>query len=298
MHTHTNVVFIGLGAMGYPMAGHLSKNKDIQLTAYNRSLKKLTQWQDEFGVNIAQSHQDLTQAVSKADIVITCVGKDEDLEEIILSKTGIYKHINARAIVIDHTTSSYEMAKKLSTKLAQNNIAFIDAPVSGGEVGAIKGVLSIMVGGDENIVTQCQPIFESYAKSVVHMGEVGFGQLTKMVNQMCIAGVLQGLSEGLNFAKNEGLDINQLLNAISGGAAQSWQMNNRGQTMSKGEFDFGFAIKWMIKDLGYCLDRAKDNKTDTPLSQYAYEQYQQLAKQGHANSDTSALILQEKAKNK
>ena len=233
----------------------------------------------------------MKDAVKNADVVLTCTGRDEDMMEIVFSDEGVFPHLKKGSIFIDHTTTSFKLAQHVNESLKSKDIAFIDAPVSGGEAGAINGVLTVMAGGDANILESCDSIIKTYSKSITLMGNSGSGQLAKMVNQICIAGLLQGLSEGLLFAESENLDIDKLLSAISGGAAQSWQMVNRGSTMHKREFDFGFAIKWMVKDLGYCIDQAKGNKTNLSLTQEVYDRYVNLMDKGHTYSDTSALMM-------
>ncbi len=295
MNNKINVAFIGLGVMGFHMAGHLLKNPNINVTVWNRTKVKLEKWQKKYKanikVNIANS---IKNAVINANVVILCVGKDEDVEEVVYSNAGIYQNINKGGIVIDHTTTSYKLAKKLTQDFNSKNIEFIDAPVSGGEVGAINGKLSIMAGGNKKTIETVTPILNCYAKNISHIGQNGYGQLAKMVNQICIAGVLQGLSDAMLFAENENIDTEKLLPSISVGAAQSWQMDNRLLTMNKREFDFGFAIKWMVKDLRYCLDRAKDNKTNLSFTKSVYDKYKVLMKNGNGELDTSALILQNK----
>ncbi|KAF3977476.1 MAG: NAD(P)-dependent oxidoreductase [Methylococcales symbiont of Iophon sp. n. MRB-2018] len=288
-----NITFIGLGVMGFAMAGHLTKNNRFSITVWNRTKNKADKWINEFKGTIASS---IKEAVDNADVVILCAGKDEDVEQIIYAKNGVLQHIRNDALVIDHTTTSYKLTQKLAVSFKEKNVGFVDAPVSGGEVGAINGCLSIMAGGSEVDIKTAKPIIASYAKSISHIGDSGYGQLAKMVNQVCIAGVLQGLSDGILFAENENIDIEKLLPAISGGAAGSWQMDNRALTMSKKEFDFGFAIKWMVKDLGYCLDRAKENNTDLSFTKTVYDKYQNLIKSGDGHFDTSALILQNKGR--
>jgi len=288
MDKKRNVAFIGLGTMGYPMAGHLSKSGLVNLRVFNRTIEKATKWSQEYDGEICSS---LEQAVSEADVVITCTGRDEDMLEIVLSDNGMYPHLKEGSVFIDHTTTSFKLAKQLNQSLQSKNIAFIDAPVSGGEAGAINGVLSVMAGGDHSELERNSSLVESYSKNISYMGESGYGQLAKMVNQICIAGLLQGLSEGLLFAEAEDIDMDSLLSAISGGAAQSWQMVNRGHTMHQREFDFGFAIKWMVKDLGYCIDQAKDNKTNLAFTKEVYDRYVNLIDKGHKYSDTSALML-------
>ncbi|CAC9502732.1 2-hydroxy-3-oxopropionate reductase (EC 1.1.1.60) [uncultured Gammaproteobacteria bacterium] len=286
----TNITFIGLGVMGFSMAGHLSKNHNFSVTVWNRTIARTEEWADKYDGSIASS---IKNAIAKADMILICAGKDEDVEEIIYAENGILQNINS-SIVIDHTTTSHKLAQKLAASFKEKDIEFIDAPVSGGEIGAINAQLSIMAGGNKKTIQAVNPVLKHYAKNITHMGSHGYGQLAKMVNQICIAGVLQGLSDGILFAENENIDIEKLLSAISGGAAQSWQMENRALTMSKREFDFGFAIKWMVKDLGYCLDRAEDNKTDLSFTKSVYDKYQKLMKNGDGNLDTSALILQNK----
>ena len=288
MSTKKNVTFIGLGTMGYPMAGHLSKSGLFNVCVFNRSSEKSSKWADEYEGVIASSMKD---AVKNADVVLTCTGRDEDMMEIVFSDEGVFPHLKKGSIFIDHTTTSFKLAQHLNESLKSKDIAFIDAPVSGGEAGAINGVLTVMAGGDADILESCDSIIKTYSKSITLMGNSGSGQLAKMVNQICIAGLLQGLSEGLLFAESENLDIDKLLSAISGGAAQSWQMVNRGSTMHKREFDFGFAIKWMVKDLGYCIDQAKGNKTNLSLTQEVYDRYVNLMDKGHIYSDTSALMM-------
>ncbi len=282
-------LFIGLGTMGYHMAGHLSKNTDIELSVFNRTTEKVKKWQSEFKGDTVSSPK---EEVNNFDIIILCAGRDEDMREIFFDpEIGIASNIKPGAIVIDHTTLSYEMTLKLATQLEKNNVAFVDAPVSGGEIGAQNGVLSIMAGGKESTINQLKPLLNFYAKNITLMGDVGTGQLTKMANQICVTGVLQGLSEALIFAESNDLDADKLLSAISGGAAGSWQMDNRLKTMHQRAFDFGFAIKWMIKDLSYALNKAKANQLDLAFTQKVYKQYQDLSNKGCANFDTSALIL-------
>ena len=284
----TNVTFIGLGTMGYHIAKHISKNKKIKLTIYNRTKQKALKWLKNYQGEMAKS---LADSVNNADIVITCSGRDEDMSEIIFAKNGIGGRVKEKAIFIDHTTTSYNLAIKISKFLKTKNVNFIDAPLSGGESGAINGCLSVMAGGNKNVLNNCKFVMKNYAKNIIHIGTTGYGQLAKMANQICITGVLQGLSEALLFAENENINIEKLLLAISKGAASSWQMENRMLTMQKREFDFGFAIKWMVKDLAYCLDRAKYNKTDLSLTKSVYHKYKQLIENGYDNLDTSALIL-------
>jgi len=294
MSKKRNVTFVGLGTMGHPMAGHLSRSGLFNVSVFNRSSEKSSKWGSEYEGRVAETIED---AVKDADVVITCTGRDEDMMEIVFSDDGMMPHLKNGSIFIDHTTTSFKLAKHLNESLKLKNIAFIDAPVSGGEAGAINGVLSVMAGGDSHILDSCDSIIKTYSKSITLMGDSGSGQLAKMVNQICIAGLLQGLSEGLLFAESENLNMDKLLSAISGGAAQSWQMVNRGKTMHQREFDFGFAIKWMVKDLGYCLDQAEGNNTKLSFTQEVYDRYINLMDKGHTYSDTSALMMFEELNN-
>ena len=294
MSKKRNVTFVGLGTMGYPMAGHLSRSGLFNVSVFNRSSEKSSKWGSEYEGRVAETIED---AVKDADVVITCTGRDEDMMEIVFSDDGMMPHLKNGSIFIDHTTTSFKLAKHLNESLKLKNIAFIDAPVSGGEAGAINGVLSVMAGGDSHILDSCDSIIKTYSKSITLMGDSGSGQLAKMVNQICIAGLLQGLSEGLLFAESENLNMDKLLSAISGGAAQSWQMVNRGKTMHQREFDFGFAIKWMVKDLGYCIDQAEGNNTKLSFTQEVYDRYINLMDKGHTYSDTSALMMFEELNN-
>ena len=294
MSTKKNVTFIGLGTMGYPMAGHLSNSDLFNVTVFNRSSDKSAKWSKEYKGSVAKTIED---AVSDADVVITCTGRDEDMMEIVFSENGMLAYLKSGSIFVDHTTTSCKLAKHLNKSLQSKGIDFIDAPVSGGEAGAVNGELTVMAGGDKAKLESCDSLIKTYSKSITLMGEAGAGQLAKMVNQICIAGVLQGLSEGLLFAEAENLDMDKLLSAISGGAAQSWQMVNRGKTMHNREFDFGFAIKWMVKDLGYCIEQAKGNQTNLTFTQEVYDRYINLMDKGHTYSDTSALMVFEELNN-
>jgi 3-hydroxyisobutyrate dehydrogenase len=294
MSTKKNVTFIGLGTMGYPMAGHLSNSDLFNVTVFNRSSDKSAKWSNEYKGSAAKTIED---AVSDADVVITCTGRDEDMMEIVFSENGMLAYLKSGSIFIDHTTTSCKLAKHLNKSLQSKGIDFIDAPVSGGEAGAVNGELTVMAGGDKAILESCDSLIKTYSKSITLMGEAGAGQLAKMVNQICIAGILQGLSEGLLFAEAENLDMDKLLSAISGGAAQSWQMVNRAKTMHDREFDFGFAIKWMVKDLGYCIEQAKGNQTNLTFTQEVYDRYINLMDKGHTYSDTSALMVFEELNN-
>ena len=288
MNIKKNVAFIGLGTMGYPMAGHLSKSNLFNLRVYNRSSQKATEWSKEYEGEVSNS---IKEVVMDADFVVTCTGKDEDMMEIVFSDQGMITYLKKGSIFIDHTTTSYKLAKHLNESLTEKGVSFIDAPVSGGEAGAINGVLSVMAGGSNAILEESNELIKTYSKNVTYMGESGKGQLAKMVNQICIAGLLQGLSEGLLFAEAENLDMDSLLSAISGGAAQSWQMVNRAETMHQREFDFGFAIKWMVKDLGYCIDQSSTNNSNLGFTKEVFDRYVNLMDKGHSYSDTSALML-------
>jgi len=288
MSIKKNVAFIGLGTIGFPMAGHISKSNLFNLKVYNRTPEKGREWSKDYEGEVVSS---IKEALIDADFIVTCTGRDEDMMEIVFSEQGMISHLKKGSIFIDHTTTSYKLAKHLNESLASKGVAFIDAPVSGGEAGAINGVLSVMVGGSKASLEESNELISTYSKNVTYMGESGKGQLAKMVNQICIAGLLQGLSEGLLFAEAENLDMDSLLSAISGGAAQSWQMVNRAETMHQGEFDFGFAIKWMVKDLGYCIDQSSTNNSNLGFTKDVYDRYVNLMDKGHAYSDTSALIL-------
>jgi 3-hydroxyisobutyrate dehydrogenase len=270
------------------MAGHLSKSNLFNLRVYNRSSQKATEWSKEYEGEVSNS---IKEVVMDADFVVTCTGKDEDMMEIVFSDQGMITHLKKGSIFIDHTTTSYKLAKHLNESLTAKGVSFIDAPVSGGEAGAINGVLSVMAGGSNAILEESNELIKTYSKNVTYMGESGKGQLAKMVNQICIAGLLQGLSEGLLFAEAENLDMDSLLSAISGGAAQSWQMVNRAETMHQREFDFGFAIKWMVKDLGYCIDQSSTNNSNLGFTKEVFDRYVNLMDKGHSYSDTSALML-------
>ena len=288
MSIKKNVAFIGLGTMGYPMAGHLAKSNLFNLRVFNRSPQKSTEWSKDYEGEVSSS---IKEAVVDADFVVTCTGKDEDMMEIVFAEQGMITHLKKGSIFIDHTTTSYKLAKHLNESLAVKGVSFIDAPVSGGEAGAINGMLSVMAGGSMEVLEESKELINAYSKNVTYMGESGKGQLAKMVNQICIAGLLQGLSEGLLFAEAENLDMSSLLSAISGGAAQSWQMVNRAETMHQREFDFGFAVKWMVKDLGYCIDQSSSNNSNLGFTKEVYDRYVNLMDKGHSDSDTSSLMI-------
>ena len=282
----TKAAFIGLGVMGYPMAGHLLK-KGFDVTVYNRTAEKADQWIAEYGGKRASTPQ---QAALGAQIVFSCVGNDDDVREISAGPEGAFSAMEAGAIFVDHTTASAEVARELSIKAEEKGVYFLDAPVSGGQAGAENGVLTVMVGGDPAVFEIAQPVIKSYARAVGLMGPVGSGQLTKMVNQICIAGLVQGLSEGIDFGRRCGLDMERVLDVISKGAAQSWQMENRGITMKDDQFDFGFAVDWMRKDLGLCLDEARRRGSRLPVTALVDQFYGQVQASGGGRWDTSSLI--------
>ena len=280
------VSFIGLGVMGYPMAGHLVK-AGVEVTVFNRTKEKAKRWTNEYQAEYAQS---VAQCVKDADVVAVCVGNDDDVRQMTTASEGAIANMKQGAILVDHTTTSASLAEELGAASRAANIQFMDAPVSGGQAGAENGVLTIMCGGDKGTFEALQPVFDAYGKSSVLMGEIGQGQRAKMVNQVCIAGVLTGLSEGLLLAQKSGLDIPSLVDCLKNGAAGSWQMENRAKTMDKDQYDFGFAIDWMIKDLGFCLDEAQRQGITLPLTQQSIERYRVLSSEGEGRSDTSVLF--------
>lgn len=278
--------FLGLGVMGYPMAGHLAKY-GYPVCVYNRTESKSAAWTQEYS---GQSAATPAEAAKDADIVFACVGNDFDIEAICCEENGAFSTMKAGSIFVDHTTASASIARKLSQIAAESGIQFLDAPVSGGQAGAENGVLTIMVGGEAPVFDKAAPVMSSYGRAVTLMGPVGSGQLTKMVNQISIAGLLQGLSEALNFATKVGLDEKQVLDVISKGAAQSWQMENRGTTMVDDEFEFGFAVEWMRKDLGICLDEASTVGARLPVTALVDQFYAEVVAMGGSRWDTSSLI--------
>ncbi|WP_261817907.1 NAD(P)-dependent oxidoreductase [Vibrio gallicus] len=280
------VSFLGLGVMGYPMAGHLTK-AGFDVKVYNRTHQKALQWAQEYpGVAV----ETVAQAVEGSDVVLVCVGNDDDVRSVVTADDGALANMKAGAILIDHTTTSATLAEEIFSAAKQAGIRFMDAPVSGGQAGAENGVLTVMTGGSTQDFDAMQPVFDAYAKSSVLMGEAGQGQRAKMVNQICIAGALSGLSEGLLLAEKSGLDIKTVVDCLKFGAAGSWQMENRAETMAQDKFDFGFAIDWMIKDLGFCLDEAQRHQLKLPLTQDSYDAYQALSSDGLGRMDTSVLI--------
>ena len=277
------VAFLGLGVMGFPMAGHL-KAKGYDVTVYNRTEAKAKTWAEKFGGTHKATP---AEAAADADFVLMCVGNDKDLMEVA---TEALKGMKAGAVLVDHTTASADAARQLYATAKAQGVAFIDAPVSGGQMGAEKGQLTVMCGGDQAAFDLAKPVMDSYAKATTLLGASGAGQLTKMVNQICIAGLVQALSEGLAFAEKAGLDGNLVLDVISKGAAQSWQMENRGKTMLKREFNFGFAVDWMRKDLGVVIDEAKRNGAKLPVTTQIDQFYAEVQAAGGARFDTSSLI--------
>lgn len=279
------VMFIGLGVMGYHMAGHLSKC--FQTTVYNRTTSKAEQWAKEFGGKFRPTLDELPGTI---DVVLTCIGNDNDLREIYLGEGGLIAKARSGQLFIDHTTASADIAREIAQAAAKKGLGFIDAPVSGGEQGAINGQLTIMCGGDEAHYQTALPIIESYAKATNLLGPVGSGQLTKMCNQIAIAGLVQGLSEAIHFSEQAGLDAQQVIDVISKGAAQSWQMDNRHKTMIAGEYEHGFAIDWMRKDLGICLDEARRIRAKLPVTALVDQFYADVQDMGGARWDSSSLL--------
>lgn len=296
MSKKRTIAFIGLGVMGGPMAGHLARHQAdgarFEVTAYNRSPERAAKWRDVWeaeGLAITFASTP-AEAAKGADVVCTCVGNDEDLASVTTAPGGVLESMGEGTLLIDHTTTSADMARRLGDACTSQAIAFVDAPVSGGQAGAENGQLAIMCGGSEDAMARARPVMEPYAKAIVHVGPTGAGQTAKMANQMCIAGVLGGLSEAIRLAQGAGLDLDKTYEAICGGAAQSWQMDNRWATMTRGEFDFGFAIDWMRKDLGYALDEAGRLGLSSPITALVDQFYAEVQNKGGNRHDTSALI--------
>lgn len=281
-----NVAFIGLGVMGFPMAGHLSQ-AGYCTNVFNRTESKARQWAQQFSGEFFSTPK---AAATECDIVFLCVGNDDDVRSVVYGDNGVLAGMEPGSVLVDHTTTSAELAEELANACQVKGIAFIDAPVSGGQAGAENGALTIMCGGEPAVFERVAPVMKSYGKQAALMGKHGQGQRSKMVNQICIAGVLKGLSEGLLLAQKAGLDIGQLVEVLKHGAAGSWQMENRAITMSQGKFDFGFAIDWMHKDLNICLSEAKQMGIELPLTQQVDSEYQSLQQQGLGRMDTSALF--------
>ncbi len=294
VETPSKVAFLGLGVMGYPMAGHLAK-AGHQVSVFNRTAAKTAAWQADAqaaGCNAGHLSAGNTprEAAQGAQIVMACVGNDDDLRAICLGADGAFAGMAAGSIFVDHTTASAEVARELYQAAKQLGIAFIDAPVSGGQAGAQNGALTVMCGGDAAVFDQAKPVIACFAKAVTLMGDSGAGQLTKMVNQIAIAGLLQGLSEAVAFGQRAGLDMNTVIDVIGKGAAQSWQMDNRGRTMAEDKFDFGFAVDWMRKDLGLVMDEAKRNGARLPVTALVDQFYADVQQLGGNRWDTSSLI--------
>jgi 3-hydroxyisobutyrate dehydrogenase len=281
------VAFLGLGVMGYPMARHLKEKGGHEVTVYNRTTAKAEKWASENGGKFAATP---AEAAADQDFVFACVGNDNDLREVTLGANGAFKAMKKGAIFIDNTTASAEVARELDAAAKELGLGFIDAPVSGGQAGAENGVLTVMCGGDEANFAAAKPIIDSFARMVGLMGPVGSGQLTKMVNQICIGGLLQGLSEAIHFGQKAGLDIEKVVDVISKGAAGSWQMENRHKTMNEGKYDFGFAVDWMRKDFGICLDEANRNGASLPVTALIDQFYKDVQQMGGGRWDTSALL--------
>jgi 3-hydroxyisobutyrate dehydrogenase len=292
-HPSTRVAFIGLGTMGAPMAAHLLR-AGHHVTVYNRTAAKAQAWLDEHAdaVTPARARTAATpaEAARGASVVFTCVGNDDDLREVVSGLQGVFQTLQPGAIVVDHTTASADVARELAAVARERGLSFIDAPVSGGNLGAINGVLTVMCGGDAQAFAQVQPLIAAFARAVTHLGDSGAGQLAKMVNQICVGGVLQSLAEALAFGEKAGLDMPQVLDVISQGAASSWQMVNRGPSMVKGEFDFGFAVDWMRKDLGLVLEEARRLGARVPATALIDQFYADVQAMGGGRQDTSSLI--------
>jgi len=281
------VAFIGLGVMGYPMAGHLKTKGGHDVTVYNRTFSKAEAWVAAFGGKAGKTP---AEAARDADFVFTCVGNDDDLRSVTIGEDGVIAALKPGAVLIDNTTASAEVARELDEAARARGCAFIDAPVSGGQAGAENGVLTVMCGAEEAVFEKARPVIDAYARMVGLMGSVGSGQLAKMVNQICIAGLVQGLAEGIHFGKQAGLDIEKLVEVISKGAAGSWQMENRHKTMNQGKYDFGFAVDWMRKDLGIVLSEARRNGATLPVTALVDQFYGDVQQMGGRRWDTSSLL--------
>lgn len=280
------LAFLGVGVMGAPMAGHLVK-AGYEVTVYNRTCAKALDWSKKYGGNIARTP---AEAVQGASFVFACVGADDDLRMVTTGKDGAFQNMAPGSVFIDHTTVSVQVTRELAQIAGERSLGFLDAPVSGGQAGAEQGQLTIMVGGERSTFDKAEPVMKTYAKRVGWMGASGAGQSTKMANQICIAGILQGLSEAINFARHSGLDVKAVIDVISKGAAQSWQMDNRALSMIDGQFDFGFAVDWMRKDLGLVLDEARSIGISVPMTALVDQFYADVQNMGGGRQDTSSLI--------
>ena len=282
----SKVSFIGLGVMGYPMAGHISKGGH-EVTVFNRTISKAEKWIKDYKGKLAKTPK---EAANEADFIFTCVGNDDDLREVTLGENGLFKSAKKNCVYIDNTTASAEIARELYKGAKKNGFDFLDAPVSGGQAGAENGALTVMIGGDDNAYKKAAPIINCYSKKMKLLGPAGNGQLAKMVNQICIAGLVQGLSEAINFGLNAKLNMEEVIDTISKGAAQSWQMENRYKTMIDDKFDFGFAVDWMRKDLKIAMDEAKRNNSPLPITKIIDQFYGEVQNMGGKRWDTSSLI--------
>ncbi len=285
----TRCTFVGLGVMGYPMAGHLQA-AGHPMTVYNRTASKAEAWVAEHGGARADTPEAAASASGGADVVLVCVGNDDDLRSVVFGETGVLAGMSEGAVLVDHTTASAAVAREVAEAAAAQGVGFVDAPVSGGQAGAENGQLSIMCGGDPDVFAGIEPVIDAYARATVLVGPVGHGQLTKMVNQICIGGLIQGLSEALDFGRRAGLDEEKVLEAIGQGASGSWQMDNRARTMLDRRFDYGFAIDWMRKDFGIVFDEAGRIGATLPVTAMVDQFYARLQRLGHGRSDTSTLI--------
>tara|TARA_Y100000817_G_scaffold78646_1_gene60590 strand:- start:114 stop:980 length:867 start_codon:yes stop_codon:yes gene_type:complete len=282
----SKVSFIGLGVMGYPMAGHISKGGH-EVTVFNRTISKAEKWIKDYKGKLAKTPK---EAANEADFIFTCVGNDDDLREVTLGENGLFKSAKKNCVYIDNTTASAEIARELYKGAKKNGFDFLDAPVSGGQAGAENGALTVMIGGDDNVYKKAAPIINCYSKKMKLLGPAGNGQLAKMVNQICIAGLVQGLSEAINFGLNAKLNMEEVIDTISKGAAQSWQMENRYKTMIEDKFDYGFAVDWMRKDLKIAMDEAKRNNSPLPITKIIDQFYGEVQNMGGKRWDTSSLI--------
>jgi 3-hydroxyisobutyrate dehydrogenase-like beta-hydroxyacid dehydrogenase len=280
------ISFVGLGVMGYPMAGHCQQ-RNYPTTVYNRTIEKSKNWAKQYSGDYKET---IAETVREADVVMFCVGNDDDIRSVCYGDDGIIGNMKAGGILVDHTTASADIARELAARCAERKVGFLDAPVSGGQSGAENGQLTVMVGGEQPVFDLALPVLNCFAKAVTLMGDHGAGQTTKMVNQICIAGLIQGLAEALNFSERSGLDTEKVLEVISKGASQSWQMENRGKTMVEGKYDYGFAVEWMRKDLGLCLTEGNRIGARLPVTALVDQFYQQIMLRGGARWDTSSLM--------